>query len=225
MTDTGGKRELEAAIQRLATAKEREAAAGKSLQSTKETEESAKQMVEVAKANAHTAKRSREVAEAQWEDTKKEMEEAKKFLEETEKRCEVIDVDEEEPETSGEVKEIVVSGCGRAYAPVNGRYKRRGKQRGAPVFRNDGGFNGGFYIARDGRGVWHIYENVQGSRYEHIGSENPLPLPPKTGWHGGKPAFIPPLLRFNWNTSDFPRRRRDTKLKQSRTCCSFFIIS
>ncbi|KAL9181682.1 LOW QUALITY PROTEIN: hypothetical protein ACHAXT_012025 [Thalassiosira profunda] len=94
MTDTEGKRELEAAIQRLATAKKREAAAAKSLMSTKKTEESALKMVEVAKANAHTAKRSREVAETQWEDTKKE-EEAQKFLQETEKRCEVIDVDDD----------------------------------------------------------------------------------------------------------------------------------
>jgi len=84
--DTEGRREIEAAKQRLASAKSHEKFISKSLQSAKVVEDA--------------AKKAREDIQLQAISSKKEVEDAQKFLAEAESRWEVIDVDADEEGTS-----------------------------------------------------------------------------------------------------------------------------
>ena len=100
--DTEGRREIEAAKQRLANAKSHASFVSKSLQSAKAAAVSAKAAEDAAKKTLAVTKKNREDIEAHKEDiqtqlqrTKKEVVDAEKFLAEAEKRWEVIDVDEE----------------------------------------------------------------------------------------------------------------------------------
>lgn len=105
--DTEGRREIEAAKQRLALAKSHDKFVSKSLQSAKAAAVSAKAAEDAAKKTLVVAKKNREDIEAHREDiqsqlqhTKKEVAVAQQFLAEVEKRWEVIDVDAEEVATS-----------------------------------------------------------------------------------------------------------------------------
>ena len=84
--DTEGRREIEAARQRLTNAKSHEKFISKSLQSAKVVEDA--------------ARKAREDIQLQAISSKKEVEDAKKFLAEAEKRWEVIDVDADEEGTA-----------------------------------------------------------------------------------------------------------------------------
>ena len=83
--DTEGRREIEAARQRLANAKSHDKFISKSLQSAKAVEDA--------------ARKAREDIQLQAISSKKEVEDAQKFLAEAEKRWEVIDVDADEEGT------------------------------------------------------------------------------------------------------------------------------
>lgn len=84
--DTEGRREIEAARQRLTNAKSHEKFISKSLQSAKVVEDA--------------ARKAREDIQTQAISSKKELEYAQKFLAEAEKRWEVIDVDANEEGTA-----------------------------------------------------------------------------------------------------------------------------
>ena len=84
--DMEGRREIEAAKQRLSAAKSHENFISKTLVSATAAEETAKKMLA-------TAKKNREDIEAQAKSSNKEVSDAKKFLIEVEKRWEVIAID------------------------------------------------------------------------------------------------------------------------------------
>jgi len=112
--DTEGRREIEAAKQRLAGARSHEKFVSKTLVTAKAAEEtakisanaaktaleSAKKLADTTKSNYNASKKTREDVQSQLQNTKKEVADAQQFLAEVEKRWEVIDVDAEEVATS-----------------------------------------------------------------------------------------------------------------------------
>ena len=122
--DTEGRREIEAAKQRLANAKSHASFVSTTLETAKSTVETAHTSAASARANVDktkaaletakliadstmatfrttkrvfiAAKKNRDDLQSQLQNTKKEVEDAEKFLAEAEKRWEVIDVDAEE---------------------------------------------------------------------------------------------------------------------------------
>lgn len=96
--DTEGRREIEAAKQRLSAAKSHDNFISKTLISAKTAEDTARKMLA-------TAKKNREDIEAQAKSSNKEVSDAKKFLAEVEKRWEVIDVDDDNETESQNVNE------------------------------------------------------------------------------------------------------------------------
>ena len=135
--DTEGRREIEAAKQRLASAKAHASFVTKTLETAKSTVETAHTSLLTAKANVDTtkaaletakaiadstmktfvttksvmtaAKRNRDDIQSQLQRSNKEVEDAQKFLAEAEKRWEVIDVDAEEGESTQNSKKRKVS--------------------------------------------------------------------------------------------------------------------
>ena len=101
--DTEGWREMEAAKQRLASAKSHASFVSTTLVTAKAAEETAKvsakaaaEAAKVANDNLKASKKTREDIQSQLQNTKKEVADAKKFLADVEKRWEVIDVDKED---------------------------------------------------------------------------------------------------------------------------------
>jgi len=87
--DTEGRREIEAAKQRLSAAKSHVTFLSKTLATAQASEDAAKKAWKKAKKN-------REDIQAQAADSKKELAEAKKFLAEAEQRWEVISIDDDD---------------------------------------------------------------------------------------------------------------------------------
>lgn len=100
--DTEGRREIEAAKQRLSAAKSHVTFLSKTLATAQASEDAAKKAWKKAKKN-------REDIQAQAADLKKELAEAKKFLAEAEQRWEVISIDDTPQKTSSKNKKRKVS--------------------------------------------------------------------------------------------------------------------
>ena len=150
--DTEGRREIEAAKQRLSAAKSHDNFISKTLVSAKTAEDTARKMLA-------TAKKNREDIEAQAKSSNKEVSDAQKFLAEVEARWEVIAIDIDDDMSKKNDKER----CKKFLVAVTGFHDDDANRYRVKSMANEIGVDWSDDLSR--RNTHLVCEKAEGQKY------------------------------------------------------------